>query len=128
MTPTLVLMIAGGATLVWLCAYAAYQLQPERVTLRSGAIEKKYKGRTQQVLLDQLSEIRFHYHAVVGFVGVWEFIDVNANCVAVNDEARGMKELKENLERVLPRFSLVEFENKFRHGNLEDSIEVWKSA
>jgi len=47
---------------------------------------------------------------------------------SIERDCRVRKELKEALERLLPRFSLAEFERKFRQGDLEDSIEVWNAA
>jgi hypothetical protein len=59
---------------------------------------------------------------------VWEFIDASANSLTGDDSARGIKELKAALEQVLPGFSSANFERKFRAGDIEDSIDVWKAA
>ena len=109
------------ATMVWL----VYQLLPEKVYILDQAIVKKHKTTTQRMSLASLSHIKFHYHAVVGFTGVWEFIDINADSLTIDNQAIGMNELKEALQKALPGFSSTDFEKKFREGDVEDTIDVW---
>lgn len=116
--------MVAAVFLVWV----VYQMLPEKVFLLDGKIVKKHKRNTEQLHLSHLSEIKFHYHAVVGFLGMWEFIDNAGVSLKVDANAKGIKDLIASLDRELPGFSAKEFDRKFREGDVEDSIDVWKAA
>lgn len=99
----------------------------ERVLLVEGCLVKKHKFKTERMPLVGISKINFHYHAVVGFIAVWEFVDTAGNTLLINAKAIGIKKLIMGLEEKLPGFSKTEFDRKFREGDVEDSIDVWKS-
>lgn len=127
-TGALWLLALCVVALLTLLAWAIYYLLPEKVFLLDGRIVKKHKGQTEELLLSRLSEIKFHYHAVVGFIGIWEFVDKDANTLSVDAKAKGIKELIAALEKELPGFSSTSFDQRFREGDVEDTIDVWKTA
>lgn len=75
-----------------------------------------------------VARIKYHYHAVVGFVAVWEFIDKNARSLLVDGDAKGAGDLLAGLEKSLSGFSLADFKRKFDEGDVEDAIDVCKAA
>ena len=105
-----------------------WTLQPDRVSCVNGRIIKKARGKTESVALSELSAIKFSYHAVVGFVGVWEFIDADSRVVCVSTESWGVKEMLRQIENSLPGFSLLEFERMFQAGDVEDTLDVWQRS
>jgi hypothetical protein len=126
--PAIVLVVAAAIGLAGLIAWVAYNLLPEKVLLRNQTIVKKYRGKIEQMPLSDVSQIRYHYHAVVGFVAVWEFIDKNAASLSVDAKAKGVDDVLSGLEKFLPGFSLAEFKRKFGEGDVEDAIDVWKAG
>ena len=120
----LITAIAFGAFVAW----ALYQLLREKVFLCDQAIVTKYRGKEAQMPISDIAEIKYHYHAVVGFVAVWEFIGVNADRLLVRGDAKGIETVLSTLERVITGFSLNEFNRKFDQGDVEDVIDVWKAA
>lgn len=117
-------LVVATVFLVWM----VYLMLSDKVFLLDGKIVKKHKRSTEQLQLSHLSEIKFHYHAVVGFIGIWEFIDKAGASLKVDTNAKGIKELIASLDKELPGFSSKEFDRKFREGDVEDSIDVWKAA
>lgn len=115
-------VVAIGLALV---AWFAYQMRRETVLLRGQAILKKYRGHTEELPLSDLSQIKYHYHAVVGFVAVWEFIAKTGKSLVVDAKANGIDDVLNKLEELLPGFSLAEFKRKFDKGDVEDAIDVW---
>jgi hypothetical protein len=130
MTTSLLVLLAMVAvvTLVALVTWAIHQLQPERVSLHDETIVKKYRGKVERMPVIQVAEIKYHYHAVVGFAAVWEFLDKNDRSLLVDAEASGIGGVLAGLEERLPGFSLADFGRKFSEGDVEDSIDVWKQA
>lgn len=111
-----------GVVFVTFVGWAIWTLQPDKVSYVNGVVLKKAKGKKESVALSELSAIKFSYHAVVGFIGVWEFIGKSGNVVCVSSEAKGIKETLRQIEKVLPGFSLQEFERKFQAGDVEDTL------
>ena len=128
MIPAIVLAAVAAIGFAAFIAWAVYPLLPEKVFLRDQAIVRKYKGTVEGIQISEISEIKYHYHAVVGFVAVWEFIGRNSKTLLVGGEAKGIDAVLGNLEKVLPGFSLAEFNRKFDEGDVEDVIHVWKAA
>ena len=120
----LVAAIGLGAFITW----AIYPLLPEKISLRDQTIIWKYRGKQEQMPISDISEIKYHYHAVVGFVAVWEFIDRSAKRLLVHGEAKGIETVLSSLENALTGFSLVEFQRKFDEGDVQDVIDVWKAS
>jgi len=106
-------------------AWAVYPLRPEKVFLRDGTLVKKHKGKVEEIRVSDISGIKYHYQAVVGFVAVWEFIGRGSKSVSVGSEAKGIDAVLGSLEKSLPGFSLAEFRRQFDEGDVEDSIDVW---
>ena len=126
--PVLLLWAVAATALAIFVTWAIYQLLPEKVFLRDGRIVKKYRGMVEEIRISDIFEIRYHYHAVVGCVAVWEFIGRNEKRILVDGRAKGIDSVFSNLERVLPGFSLAEFNRKFDEGDVEDAIDVWKAG
>jgi hypothetical protein len=126
--PVLVLYAVLAMGLAIFLAWVIYQTLPEKVILRDGRIMRKYRGTVEEISTSEISEIKYHYHAVVGFVAVWEFVGKNEKRLLVDDQAKGINALLSSLEGVLPAFSLVEFKRRFDEGELVDVINVWKAA
>lgn len=123
-----IVMVAAALALAGLVVLTGFYFLPEKVALLERTIVKRHRGKAERMPLTSVFTIKFQYHAVVGFVAVWEFIDTNGNSLMVDDAARGMKELKAALERELPEFSIADFERKLREGDVEDSIDVWSAT
>ena len=121
----LAVIVAIGLALI---AWIAYQMRPEKVLLRGQTILKKYRGQTEELPLSDISEIKYHYHAVVGFIAVWEFIGKSGRSLLVDAKANGIDDVLTNLEQLLPGFSLADFKRRFDKGDVEDAIDVWKSV
>jgi hypothetical protein len=126
--PVIVLALVAAIGLAGFIAWVIYQLLPEKVFLRDQTIVKKHRGKIEEMAISEVSEIKYHYHAVVGFVAVWEFIGRNAKRLLVHSEAKGVDHVLSTLEKTLPGFSLSESERKFGEGDVEDVIDVWKAA
>jgi hypothetical protein len=108
--------------------WVIWESKPDRVSYVNGVVLKKTKGKKESVALSELLAIKFSYHAVVGFIGVWEFIGSNGRVVCVSSEAKGVKETLRQIESALPGFSLQDFERKFQAGSVEDTLDVWQRA
>lgn len=112
--------------LVAIC-FSGWLLLSERVCVIGGAIQKKYGRKSEILKLSELKEVRYSYHAVVGFIAVWEFIDQYGKEVVVSSKARGLSSTLLALETTLPGFSLGGFKKQFEGGDVEDSFVVWRS-
>ena len=119
-----VLALAVVAFLAWVI----WRLQPDKVAYVEGSILKMARGKKESIALSELSAIKFNYHSVVGFIGIWEFIGAGGQVVYVSSEAKGINEALRQIENALPGFSLDEFERKFRAGDVEDTLDVWRRA
>lgn len=120
----LVIIVGLAASIGWF----VYVSLPEKVFLRDQMIVRKYGGKQQEMPVSDISEIKYHYHAVVGFVAVWEFIGTNADRLLVDGDAKGVDDLLNVLEKVLTGFSLVRFKRRFDEGDVVDVIDIWKAA
>jgi len=113
-----------GAAISWLI----YRNWLERVRLKQGQLVKKHLWRSESLSIDDICAIKYHYHAVVGFIAVWEFIDQHDNTLTVEASTRGLDEVFQELEKRLPGFSLDNFEQQFRDGDVEDTLDIWSRA
>jgi len=115
-------VVAVGSLIGWIL----YTAWPARVVFTSEWLIKKEKWKTEKFPLSELSQIKFHYHAVVGFVATWEFISKSGQSILV--DAHGIdNKLLSRLERHVPNFSSKEFHEHFADGDVEDTLEVWKA-
>lgn len=105
--------------LVWL-------LLPERAIIAGNRLLWKHRARSQSLQIRDIEAIHYHYHAVVGFVSVWEFIDDRGNSLTIDGNALGIKQVLLTLETRLPGFSMTEFNRQFESGDVEDSLDVWR--
>lgn len=117
----LVLILISVGWIVW-------YLLTEKIFVIDNQILKKHRGHTQRLNLTELKEIKYHYHAVVGFVSVWEFIDYNENSILVDGNAKNIDRALSRLESILPEFTLSSFKKRFEAGDVVDTIEVWENA
>jgi hypothetical protein len=85
---------------------------------------KKQRLRRETMLVSDLVQIKFHYHAVVGFVATWEFISKSGQAMLAEANSIDDK-LLAKLERHVPNFSSKRFYAAFHDGDVEDTIEVW---
>jgi hypothetical protein len=96
----------------------------DRVTYKNHRLVKKGLLKNNSINIVHLNEIKFHYHAVVGFISVWEFIDSTGNSLEINGKAKGLKKVL-LLEQDLAGFSLNNFKQLFDSGDVVDTLEVW---
>lgn len=87
---------------------------------------KKYKLDSQRLALSELKEINYHYHAAVGFLSNWEFVDKEGRCLDVDGKAIGMSKVLSILDSSLSGFSLSDFKKQFEDGDIEDVLNVWR--
>ena len=99
----------------------------ENIVCADGILTKTKNKDEESMELSNLYEIKYHYHAVVGFISEWEFIDKYGKSLRVDGEIPGIDKVLAQLEELLPKFSLNEFKKKFDAGDMEDSIDVWRS-
>jgi hypothetical protein len=118
--------ILGLSLALGLAAWAAWQLLIERVSCVDGEILKWQAWRKDSMSLEELEQINYHYHAVVGFVSCWEFVSRSGRSLSVDGHARGLKVTLQSLESQLPGFSMAEFQRQFAAGDVEDTLEVWR--
>lgn len=119
--PTVLALLMMGIVL-WL----AYLLWPDHAYFKNGAIVCRQKWRRQQIALADLETVTFHYHAVVGFIGVWEFTSRSGLTISANTHRINRRFLAQ-LEKHLPPFRAADFDAAFKAGDVEDSLLVWQS-
>ena len=83
--------------------------------------------KVKTIDLSELIEIKFHYHAVVGYIAVWEFIDRNNTSLTIDQKEIGIKKVLGFLENNLDGFSLKDFDRMFKEGDVEDTLDIWKA-
>lgn len=98
----------------------------ECVFVRNSELIHLASFRLQRMRLNELVELRFHYHAVVGFVGVWECRDAKQNSLNFAHSSIGRKTLLRKFERELEGFSIDHFQKLFEDGDIEDELLVWR--
>ncbi len=105
-------------------AWVAYQLWPDQLYFEDGVLVKKQKWTIEKMPITDLARIEFHYHAVVGFACVWEFISKSGHSIFVSRNSID-KKLASMLENHLPNFSSQQFYDDFGEGDIEDSLVIW---
>lgn len=120
--PTFLALLMMGIVL-WL----AYLLWPDRAYFKNGAIVCRQKWRRQQIALSDLEGVTFHYHAVVGFIGVWEFTSRSGLTISAGTHRISRRFLAQ-LEKHLPPFRAADFDAAFKDGDVEDSLLLWQSG
>ena len=96
------------------------------VRLKDEAIVLSKLFRRTEIALDDLQSVLYHYHAVAGYVFLWEFCARNGRTLEVDLCTFGRSCLLLNLETHLPGFSLKVFKQLFEKGDVVDTLEVWK--
>ncbi len=124
----MIIYLSLGAIFATGVLWIIWMLQPEKVVLEDNEIIKKYKGRSQRFNLSGLNQINYHYSAIAGVISVWEFIDVEGHTVKISGDASGINSVIASLEAILPKFSLANFKNQLKAGEIEDTITVWQKA
>jgi hypothetical protein len=108
-------------------AWMLYQVWPARIVFAGDKVIKKHKWKKEEIALADLVKIKFHYHAAVGFVCLWEF--VSASGTSFLHEANDIDEkFLARLERHIPNFSAASFYKEFHDGDVVDTIDVWSAA
>lgn len=105
--------------------YVTILLWPERIVFTKQNITKKAWFKPESFPLADLSEIHFHYHAVVGFECQWEFISVQGQNLTLNSMGLSRR-FVHDIEHYVPRFSAADFYKEFDQGDIEDSLVVWQ--
>lgn len=103
-------------------------LSPEKAFVCNDKLYKRHMFRSEELAMENLEKIIFHYHAAVGFVGTWEFVSTSGKSLEIDSKANGMNKVLSFLENELENFSINEFDKKFEDGDVVDSIDVWRSA
>jgi len=116
------LTLAIGAVITWV----GYQKTQERALIENGKLIKKQFWRSEALSLADISTVRYRYHGVSGFVAVWEFRDCHANTLVVESSAKGLDSVFAELQKQLPGFTLIDFEQLCRDGDVVDTLEIWK--
>lgn len=106
--------------------WVIWQSLPQQVQFVEGSIVRTERGRRESVALADIERVRFHYSAVAGFIGSWEFFSKDGSSLNVSGEAKGIEQVLPNLEKSLPGFSMAEFRKQFEAADVEDTIEVWR--
>ena len=96
------------------------------VRLKNGVIILHTLFSRTDIPLKDLQAIFYHYHAVVGYVFLWEFCGKNEKTIEVNGLTLGRSCLLMNLETQLPGFSMKKFKKLFKEGDVVDTLEIWK--
>ena len=118
-------MMISILVLVTGVAWVVYYLWPDTLNFMDGVLIKKQKWRVERLPVAELASIRFHYHAVVGFVCVWEFVAASGHIISLYRNSMD-KKLIALLEKNVPNFSASKFYADFEQGDVEDTLEVWK--
>lgn len=117
--------LVGMVLMMPLIVWVAWQMWPERVCIRAGQIVRSQRRCRESMPLSEVARVNFHYHAVVGFIGVWEFVAESGITLHISGDAKGIDHVISALEHFLPGFSKARFDEQFRDGDVEDSLEVW---
>lgn len=123
MTFPIFLALLMMGIVLWL----AYLLWPDHAYFKDGAIVCRQKWRRRQIDLSDLETVTFHYHAVVGFIGVWEFTSRSGLTISAGTHRISRRFLAQ-LEKHLPPFRAADFDAAFKEGDVEDSLEVWRKT
>lgn len=110
-----------GALVTWLI----YRNMQERAVIKDGTLIKKRLWQSESMALDDICSVKYQYQAVVGFIAVWEFFDKAGNALSLASSAAGLDAVFSELQLRLPGFSLNNFEQQFRDGDVEDSLDIW---
>ncbi|MBQ4880618.1 hypothetical protein J8M21_25805, partial [Pseudoalteromonas luteoviolacea] len=94
----------------------------EIVRYKHGILRKYHFGRPEKIKVSKLCRIEYSYHAVIGFIGIWSFIDIDGNNIEVYSQAIGIKPALLSLEKVLHGLCLDDFERQFEDGDVVDTL------
>lgn len=122
------ILLGCGLTAAVILSWLTWELLPERVMVSGNQLLRKHRGETQCLLISEIQQVRYHYHAVVGFIAVWECIDQHGTVLTIDAKAFGMSRVLQTLETKLPEFSLDKFHRQFEAGDVEDTLEVWNRS
>lgn len=102
-----------------------YRKSQEKTVIQNGKLFKSQFLRRESLVLDAIVSIKYRYYAEDGFVAVWEFVDNHDNKLIVESTANGLQKVFEELQHLLPGFSLADFEQQINHAKREDCISIW---
>ncbi|MDK1286267.1 hypothetical protein [Pseudoalteromonas umbrosa] len=100
----------------------------EIVRYKHGFLRKYHFGKPKKIRVSELNKIEYSYHAVVGFIGIWSFIDINGNNISASSKSFGIQSTLNRLEKALEGLSFDEFECQFYRGDVVDTLTVWESS
>jgi hypothetical protein len=99
----------------------------EWVQLKNDQIIHRTLFRRDEIALDDLKVIYYHYSAAVGITEfLWEVCSTDGRKIAAHIFTFGRSRLLKALEKRLPGFSMLRFKQLFEAGDVEDILEVWK--
>jgi len=75
--------------------------------------------------LADMQKVEYAYHAVIGFVAVWIFTSKTGEEIVVGSCRTGIPRLLRILESELPPFSVSNWKQAFKEGDVEDTLLLW---
>lgn len=117
-------MLAAGVIAVFAVTLAVFLLIWPPVKIIGNRVIKLHPWRFDSLLLDDLSQIDFHYDGV-GCIG-FQFISKSGKSMMAEANAVDQR-LLSSLEKRLPRFSKADFYKQFSDG-YSDSFIVWRNV
>lgn len=104
-----------------------YTLWPGTLRIKDGVLLWRHRFKTDSMRLSDLQSVQFHYQAAVAFACAWELTDTSGRTLTVGSFTFRRALIKQ-LALHLPGFSESEFDRLFAAGDVEDSLEVWRST
>ncbi|MBQ4834903.1 MULTISPECIES: hypothetical protein [Pseudoalteromonas] len=114
------------AAAIILITWLVWIYRREKVFLKDGRFCKKYQFVVESLEISELTKISYHYHAVVGFVAIWELVDSRGNKLVIDGRAKGVWQVMSELQHFLPEFTLKNFDSAFASGDVVETIEIWQ--
>jgi len=110
-----------GAVITWL----VYKKTQEKAVIGDGRLSRKFAWRSESLNIADICAVKYHYHAVIGFVAAWEFVAADGKSIRLESNAKGLDSIFKELENRLPGFKLDEFEQQLRAGGVAGSLTIW---
>ncbi|MCG7547540.1 MULTISPECIES: hypothetical protein [Pseudoalteromonas] len=114
------------AAAIILIVWAAWIYQREKVFIKNGRFCKKHQFVVECLEISELTKISYHYHAIVGFVAIWELVDSQGNKLVIDGRAKDVWQVMSELQHFLPEFTLENFDSAFASGDIVDTLEIWQ--
>lgn len=118
------LAIAIVIVVIWVKRYE--KSLKESVQINDQYIRHKKGKNISHLRMEDIIGIQYHYSAVTGYIGTWEFKTNDGGSLFIDKDAEGVDRVLVQLENELPYFSLKQFKVQFEAGDVEDTIDVWR--